>query len=229
MNYPRETEIGKVLTEGGIHGGRICIRPLTHETADATAELYTRVFLNDEPMTRRHGIDPDEFLPFACEYLRFCADRGLSVIATDRMTDEVIAFVLSSDLTTDWNAAGPRIGRLLSFFQESMEIIEELESQCMDLHDVAPGTVLHIFQVGARRRYRGKGLVTCMVRHTLAMAKEKGFTMVVADCTGPASTRVCERCGFVRAAYIAYDEFFVNGRAFFSGVPGGITLMVRNL
>ncbi|MCU0632540.1 MAG: GNAT family N-acetyltransferase [Methanolinea sp.] len=202
---------------------------LSPQMADATAELYTDVFLNDEPMTRHHKIGPEEFFPHAREYLHSCADLGLSYIATDRMTGEVIAFVLSSDLTTDWNAAGPGMARLLSFFRESMAIIEELESRCPDLHDVAPGTVLHIFQGGARREYRGQGLVTRLIRCTLALAKANGFSMVVADCTGPASKRVCERCGFECAAYIPYHQFMVDGEAFFAGLPGGISLMVQNI
>ncbi|HQK55810.1 MAG TPA: hypothetical protein PLE70_04670 [Methanolinea sp.] len=38
--------------------------PLTHETAT----LSTRVFLTNKPVSRRHGIDPGQSLPFAREY-----------------------------------------------------------------------------------------------------------------------------------------------------------------
>jgi len=202
---------------------------LTLNTADATAELYTQVFLHDEPMTHHHGIDPYQFLPCAREYLYFCAGQGLSFIATDRKTGQVTAFVLGSDLTTDFFSVGPGMVSLLSFFRESMEIIETLESQCPDISNANPGNVFHIFQIGTHQDYRHLGLATQLIRMSLANAKRHGFVKAVAECTGQISQHTCERCGFHRAAYIRYDDFRKDGTAFFSGLPGGIALMVRDI
>lgn len=202
---------------------------LTRDTADATAELYTEVFLQDEPMTRRHGIDPRNFLPYAREYLHFCAEQQLSFVAVDKGTHGVTTFVLGSDLATDWRSVGPGMVTLLSFFRESMAILEELESRCPDLSHIRPGMVFHLFQVGARRGYRKQGLVTRLMQCSFVHAKCRGFGKVIADCTGPVSRHICERCGFHCAAFIAYDDFRIDGRAFFYGLPGGISLMVRDV
>lgn len=202
---------------------------LTHNTADATAELYTRVFLNDEPMTHRHGIAHETFLPYAREYLHLCAEQQLSVISIDARTSEVTAFLLGSDLTVDWHSAGPGMAALLSLFRESMAIIEALESRCPDLAQIRPGLVLHLFQGGAQREYREQGLLTRLMEYSIAHAQRREFVKVIAECTGPVSRHVCEKCGFFCAAYIAYDEFSIEGNAFFSGLPGGISLMIRDI
>lgn len=202
---------------------------LSHDTADATAELYTEVFLTDEPMTRRHGIDPCVFLPYARFYLRFCSEQQLSFIARSKETREVVGFALGSDLTTDWESIGPEMVGLVSLFRESMAILEEVEHRCPDLRDVQPGTVLHIFQLGVRRDFRGQGLAIALIHRILAEAKRRGFRKVIADCTGPASRHSCERCGFYEAARVSYDDFYVDGGAFFRGLPGGISLMIRDV
>lgn len=202
---------------------------LTCDTADATAELYTQVFLQDEPMTRHHGIDPGQFLPCAREYLHFCAIQGLSFIAVDRENTRVAAFVLGCDITTDLKAVGPGMESLLSFFRESMEIIDALESQCTDISDAKPGKIFHIFQIGTHRDYRRLGLVTQLIRMSLGLAKRRGFAKAVAECTGPVSRHTCERCGFQRVASIRYDDFKVDGQHFFSGLPEEISLMVRDI
>lgn len=204
-------------------------QPLTHDTADATAELYTDVFLNDEPMTRHHGIDPGQFLPCAREYLHFCAGQKLSFVATDRTKGQVTAFVLGSDLTTNFYSVGQGMVSLLTFFRESMEIIEALESQCPDISGVNPGNVFHIFQIGTHRDYRHLGLATQLIRMSLVNAKRHGFVKAVAECTGQTSKHTCERCGFHRAVSIRYNNFMVDGKHFFSGLPGEISLMVRDI
>jgi GNAT superfamily N-acetyltransferase len=117
---------------------------------------------------------------------------------------------------------------LVSLFRESMAILEEVE-HCPDLLDIQPGTVLHIFQLGVRRGFRGRGLATGLIRSLLHQAKRQGFGKVIADCTGPVSMHTCEKCGFREAARVIYDDFYVDGKVFFRGLPGGISLMIRDV
>ncbi len=223
-------ESGRFSASRPDEGGTLAdYRILTRDASDATADLYTHVFLHDEPMTRRHGIDPSVFLPYARFYLRFCSEQQLSFIAISRETREVVGFALGSDLTTDWNSAGPEMVGLVSLFRESMAILEEVEHRCPDLRDVQPGTVLHLFQLGVRRDFRGQGIAVALIQCMLNEAERRGFRKVIADCTGPASKRSCERCGFRQAAHVVYDEFQVDGNAFFRGIPGGISLMIRDV
>ncbi|MEI7855999.1 MAG: hypothetical protein WCH85_00680, partial [Methanomicrobiales archaeon] len=81
--------------------------PLHPEMVKAAALLYTEVFVRDEPTTRWHHIIEEDFLPFARTYVQFCETEGLSFLARDEKSGEVIGFIFCHDLTMDLEALGP--------------------------------------------------------------------------------------------------------------------------
>lgn len=204
---------------------------LPFKTADIeeAARLYTDVFIADEPTTHRHAPDPEIFLPYARWYAEFLAGKELSHIARDRRTGEIAGFIFCLDLTGDLAAEGATMTEFLAQFRETVEMIDELEERYIDRDEIAPGTVLHIFQIGVARPYRGYGMAQEMIRRALISARRRGFSRAIADCTGPISRRAFEGCGFLQAGVLSYDSFSKNGVAFFSGIDGGISLMVREI
>lgn len=201
------------------------------ETADVeeAARLYTDVFIADEPTTHRHAPDPEIFLPYARWYTEFLAQKGLSHIARDGRTGEIAGFIFCLDLAGDPAAEGATMAEFLAHFRETVEMIDELEGRYIDRDAIATGTVLHIFQIGVARPYRGCGMAQALIRRALLSARKHGFSRAIADCTGPISRRAFERCGFVQAGFLPYDSFSKNGVAFFSGIDGGISLMLREI
>jgi hypothetical protein len=203
---------------------------LSLETAEATAELYTGVSLNDEPMTRHHRIDPFAFLPSAREYLRYCAGQQLSFIAVDEETREVMEFVLGSDLSTDWESVGPGVRTLLSFF------FGRAWPSSTNWSTAAPISGMSVREQSSLSSRQescepagGRASLPVSSPESLTTAKKRGFGKVIAECTGPVSRHTCEKCGFHAEAFVAYDEFQVDGRVFFQGLPGGISLMIRDV
>lgn len=205
-----------------------CI-PLGPDTVEAAARLYTEVFVRDEPTTRWHGIIKEDFLPFASTYVQFCETEGLSFIAREEKTGEVMGFIFCHDLTMDLEVLGPEMRGYLSQFDATIQLITALEEQYLDLVTIAPKTVLHIYQLGIGRQFRHRSVSTALIRHVLAFARGRGFMKCVTDCTGPQSCRSFEHCGFARAGSIPYSSFRIDGVAFFDGLEGGITLMVKDL
>ena len=198
-------------------------------TIDAAARAYTDVFVNDEPMTRQYHIDPATFLCHARHYIRFCADTQLSIIAWSADNNECAGFILCCDLVTDFSCLGPDITAFLSFFPESVALIDTLEDTYLDMDRVTGGNTLHIFQMGVRRSYRNRGIATDLIRRICVHAQERGFNKIVADCTGPVSRHVFERCGFGEIGHIPYDTFRTGSHTFFAGLEGGISLMSRDV
>lgn len=203
--------------------------PLKPADVEEAARLYTDVFIADEPTTHRYAPDPEIFLPYARRYTEFLARKELSYIARDGRTGEIAGFIFCLDLTGDLAAEGAKMAEFLAHFRETVEMIDELEEQYIDRDKIAAGTVLHIYQIGVARPYRGCGMAQAMIRRALISARRRGFSRAVADCTGPISRRAFERCGFVQAGILPYDSFSKNGVAFFSGIDGGISLMVREI
>jgi ribosomal protein S18 acetylase RimI-like enzyme len=208
--------------------GHIVCEPLTRTDVETVARLYTDIFLTDEPATRRYAPDPAFFLHHARFYVRYLVKSHLSFIARDRRTGEIPGFIFCIDLTDDPAGDGPEMTEFVNHFRELVALIDELEDRHIDRNRIAPGSVLHVYQIGVHRHYRGAGIAGMMIRQVLTHAKERGFRQVIADCTGPVSHSAFGQCGFYKAGSISYDAFSINGSHFFSGLEGGISLMVRN-
>lgn len=205
------------------------IVPLTAADGEAAARLYTRVFLEDEPTSRRRALDPARFLPYARVYVRWLTGRGLSFLARDAITGELLGFIFCFDFTDDPGQESPELQEFILHFREAVAMIEELESRHFCRETVRPGSVLHVFQIGVERKARKGGTARAMIRRALIHAGERGFRQAVADCTGAGSQRVFEQCGFFFKGFSSYESFSRDGTCFFSGLEGGISLMVRDL
>ncbi|MHB8165137.1 MAG: GNAT family N-acetyltransferase [Methanoregula sp.] len=203
--------------------------PLSLDTVEAAARLYTDVFVRDEPTTRWHRLNEKDFLPFARTYVQFCETEGLSFIARDEKTGDVIGFIFCHDLTMDLDALGPEMRGFLSQFDATIQLISALEEKYLDLESIAPGMAMHVYQLGTRREFRNRSVSTALIHQTCAFARDRGFRKVVADCTGPQSTQSFSQCGFTRAGSIPYASFLVGGRVVFDGLDGEISLMVKDL
>ncbi|PKL68412.1 MAG: hypothetical protein CVV30_10905 [Methanomicrobiales archaeon HGW-Methanomicrobiales-1] len=205
-----------------------CI-PLGPDTVEAAARLYTEVFVRDEPTTRWHRIIEKDFLPFARTYVQFCETEGLSFIARDEKSGDVIGFIFCHDLTMELSALGPEMQGYLSRFDATIQLISALEEKFLDVESIAPGMALHVYQLGTRREFRNRSVSTALIRHVVAFARDRGFRTVVADCTGPRSCRSFSQCGFTRAGSIPYASFLMGESAVFEGLEGEICLMVKDL
>ncbi|MFA4878287.1 MAG: GNAT family N-acetyltransferase [Methanoregula sp.] len=227
----RERQPGPEIT-GRVPGSRtfpFTISPLSYGNASAAARLYAEVFLHDEPTTRHHAPDPASFSPLADFYVRTLVDQELSFVAQHEVTGELSGFIFAFDLTHDPASDGEPMVRLIGSFQNAVAMIDELEDRHLNRAGIEPGTVLHIFQIGTAGNHRGAGLAPALIRHLLDHARVRGYRSAIADCTGPVSKSVFERCGFVELGHSPYADFRHNGRVFFSGLPGGISLLKKDL
>ena len=206
----------------------VCV-PLTESDVDSAARLYMEVFLADEPTSHRHALDPALFLPYARFYVRSLVRKDLSFLIRDETTKELAGFIFCFDMTDDPEKESAVMAEFIAHFKEAVAMIHELEDRHINLEEITTGSVLHIFQIGVSRRYREKGIAQAMIRRVLAHAQERGFRQVIADCTNLASKKAFERCGFLEMGFYPYETFSMNGVRFFAGLPGGISLMVKNL
>lgn len=203
--------------------------PLETDNLEAAARLYTRVFLEDEPTSRRHALDPDRFLPYARIYVRWLETKGLSFLAKDARTGEIAGFIFCFDFVDDPGRDAPLLQEFIGNFRHAVAMIDELEARHIDREKTRPGTVLHIFQIGVDRKYRRQGVAQTLLCRIIDLAGERGFGRIIADCTNPASCGVFLQCGFTREGFSPYESFSPDGSCFFSGLEGGISLMTRDI
>jgi GNAT superfamily N-acetyltransferase len=77
--------------------------------------------------------------------------------------------------------------------------------------------------------FLGAGIAPALIRHLLHYARERGYGTVITDCTSLVSKSDLERCGFDELGHSPYADFRWDGVAFFSGLPGGISPLKRDL
>jgi ribosomal protein S18 acetylase RimI-like enzyme len=207
----------------------VLCHPLTESDAGGAARLYADTFLSDEPTTHRRAPDPVLFLHYGTLYARSLAGKQLSFIARDARTPDPAGFIFCVDLTDDLVAEGAWMAEFLAQFPEAVAMLTELEDRFFNRADIVPGSVMHIYQIGVDRRYRGTGIARDLIRRALAHARDRGYRQAVADCTHMASRRSFEACGFREAGFLSYETFSINGVRYFAGLEGGISLMVRDL
>lgn len=207
----------------------VVIVPLTEPDVEQAARLYTEVFLTDEPTSHRHALDPALFLPYARFYVRSLVRKDLSFIARDERTKEILGFIFCFDLTDNPEDEGEVMVAFLAHFREAVAMINELEDRHLNRKEIGAGSVLHVFQIGVHRKFRGNGIAQSMIRRVIDHARKRGFRQVIADCTSPASQRTFEQCGFYEVGFSPYEAFRMDNVRFFAGLEGGISLMVKDI
>ena len=212
-----------------LHVPGFVISPLNKDILGDAARIYTYDFLADEPTSKRHAPDLSQVFQYSEIYVSYLLGKDLSFIALDEKTGDIAGFIFCFDLACDLDSRQLPFAGLLSFFPDAISMIDELEERVFDLKKIPPGNILHIFQIGVARSYRGLGISKKLINHVLLNAGKKGFRQIIADCTNPVSKSAFEKCGFSEAEFYSYDDFERDDIKFFKGIKGGISLMKKDL
>jgi len=80
--------------------------------------------------------------------------------------------------------------------------------------------------------FKSPGLAIKIMRKSLEVGALRGFKAAKGDCTGAASTRVCQRAGLVAVHKLLYDEYKVDNKMVFQNTPTrgpALTVMAARL
>ena len=92
--------------------------------------------------------------------------------------------------------------------------------------------LLHIPPTNDTKMFKSPGLAIRIMRQSLEVGALRGFRVAKADCTGAASTRVCQRAGMVAVHKLLYDEYKVDNKVVFQNTPTrgpALTVMAARL
>jgi GNAT superfamily N-acetyltransferase len=206
---------------------------LTGETIEEMAGLVSGEYVTDEPMYMVLGIQPAEYIPLARVFLPWCAHESLSFMARHRATGRGAGFVLATDLVHEPYGSLRDLCSATDSFWEKLAheraFLDELEEPYLERERPGKGEILHVTALGVRKEYQGRGLATCLISTVLQHGEKKGFRRALADCTGPASLRAHEKCGFRPAGSLDYRSFTRNGEYPFAALQGSCLLVEKIL
>jgi len=164
-----------------------------------------------ETMARILDIKPEDYLSFTRSVCEKAVAEKLSWVALAEC-DKVVGFCISEPMSTaplysDLNL-NPKFFPLFA-------LLEELDNRYLITTTTDPEEIFHLYMLGVLPAYSGHGIGRELLKGSVNFAREKGFTIAVAEATGVVSQSLCRSLGFETKASVAYDSFvFAGGRPF---------------
>lgn len=181
-----------------------------------TVALVTKIFAYQEYAIKGAGLTYDTFSLFAELYCKASLKTGLSIIAVDEISGEVLGFSINEDPNAE-SAVD------ISLFQETDKAYDLFLALLNELNkfsnsDGIAGNNLHLYLLGVATEHQKRGIGTNLVVATEMIAKNKGFKNILVEATSPGTKPTCEKLGYDNIGQIVYEEFEYNSEKPFSNI-----------
>ena len=207
------TPMSQVLEVDEAHG--IVYRTMVPADVDTAMSALAHAFYEGEPTTKAAGCTLKDWQAFCELFVPRMAAEGHAVLAAVTNSGDVAGVFLNEDYSSP-DPAG------LGAFTESadgdwaptLKCIEELEESFNGMFGVPEGEErprgkwFHLWMIGVAPAGRGKGVGKKLAQHSVALAKERGFEVAFAECTGAVSTHIMkEHTGAIVSKFIDYGTW----------------------
>jgi ribosomal protein S18 acetylase RimI-like enzyme len=196
------------------------------QDTEAVTRVMIQAFENIGPI-RVVGTTAPDLMVFVNFFIPKFIQEGLSIIALDQATSQVVGVMLNDDLGTPPPGPLPDIERMAP----CIALYQELEETYLGGRVPTPGTFLHLFGLGVVPEFQGHGIAKTMVELSLALGIEKGYQVAMVESTGPASQQVFHKHGFSDRVVILYSSWTFGGKTVFAEAVDHVSciLMDKNL
>jgi len=203
---------------------------LTYEDAYETAEVYTKIFLVREPLTRSIGFERNFYFQQALKLVYYLADLKGSLIAKDGADGRIVGFVFTKDLLMKPTEEYIRENReYFSKIENLMKLTECLSDEFMETNKIKEGECLYIMGIGISLGFLGRKIPETLLDGIESIAIANHYKYVLADCSNPLSVGLFRRKEYTEEKYIQYKSFRNGDKYPFMNMNGGIRLMKKKL
>ena len=169
----------------------VYIVPFEKSDLEQTIRCLSRSFTS-ETMSKALGIDVKNYTSFAEIFCQKAIKEQLSLVAKDDQSGDVVGFSILEDFVTEV----PNLDRLDPRFIPILNLVFELDDWYKSKYPVKSGEILHIFLTGVDEQYRGQGIVHKLMEETFNVAKNNGYSKIMAECTGVITQHIRAKYGF---------------------------------
>lgn len=200
----------------------------TDHDADDMAQLLGEVFSQRDPPAVAVGLSPSEFEAFVRLFCPKAALEGLTIVARDAGTRELIGALLTEDSAS---ALPDGVDRLSPKFEPIFDILGQLDTEYRGNSSPRPGESLHLFLLGVAESVAGRGVAKHLVSMCLEHGARKGYQRAVTEATNKVSQHIFRKLGFAERVRRSYQNHRFVGRAVFMSIAeqGGPILMDKSL
>ncbi len=141
---------------------------LQEKDLEQTINCLVDVFTSAEPLTTAIKITASEFYPFAEIVCQKAVKDGLSHIAKDSATSQVVGVIISEDLSTE--SLEEIYKNLPQKFEIIFQLLKELHEQYEMKKKVVTGKLFHIFLLAVKEQYRNRKIGNNLFKNNLKLA-----------------------------------------------------------
>jgi ribosomal protein S18 acetylase RimI-like enzyme len=207
--------------------------PISYDVyQDADGEEMVRLlwdaFTRHEPLALAVELKPEEFALFVQALLPKAAQEGLTIVARDRQSGEMVGAVLTNDPAGETDAA---IGTWSRKFQMVGSILGRLGTMYRAGREPVAGEALHLYLLGVSDQAAGMGVGRQLVAAAVENGARRGYRVAIAEATSRKSQHIFRELGFAERAQILYGDYLFEGEHVFAGIAeqGGPILMEKML
>ena len=187
----------------------------------------SKIFTFEEPVTKGLGVSQEKFYVVAEKECQLAAEDGLSFIAIEQATGNVIGFAICRDLKFDCAHMG-EVDPLI-ILPEIAAFVKELDNDFIKKMNFSTGDCLQMCYSGVDCQFRKKGIVTRLTEKVLKNAVTKGYKYAMAECTSLKSQKSLADLGFREENRIAYANLHYNTPNPWANLEGYCTLMMKEI
>jgi len=190
--------------------------------------LLADVFARFDPPAIAVGLTPEEFQPFVRLLCVNAAADELTMVARLTDTGEMAGALLTEDSAA---ALPDGFTNLSPKFEPIFDILDRLGSEYRDGRSPARGDVMHLFLLGVKPQFAGRGIAQQLVAACTARGAARGYKTAVTEATNRASQHLFRKQGFVERVTASYAEHRSRGVCCFASIAdqGGPILMDKKL
>ena len=207
-------QAAQILEIDATHG--VTFRIMVPEDVPAVTKAMAAAFHAGEPTTQAGACTIRDWNSFTAMFTPRMAEQGLTVVAIDDTKGVVLGAFLCEDYSTpDPPSFGSFVEAAEGDWMPTLACIDALEAHFNLAYGVPKegaarpaGRWFHLWMLGVVPGGRGKGIARKLALHSLAVAKQKGFAVAFAECTGAVSTHIMtEHCGASVEMFVDYSTF----------------------
>lgn len=194
---------------------------LQEEDVEVAARFASEVFTAGEPLCRALALTSDDMFGFCLSICRAAARQGLGVVARNS-ADAIVAFSISERWPSDivFGAECERLGPINEFLGQMEHDFDRRHSD-----DKA---ALHLFIIGTRKDYEGRGIVKTLVADNQEQARRAGLPRVYTEATSN-SQFLFASLGYSTQLELPYADFEFQGARPFASIDSPTSAQLMEL
>ena len=195
---------------------------------EETACIVGQAFSAFDPMAIAQGLSVQDFYQYITSLGEWFSDAGLSVIAKDQESGQLIGALIAGNFASD---SPLEIEQISSKFAPIFHLFQSLEDSYKQDKQIGPHEYLHLYMLAVAPQHQGKGIAQALVAITLAHGAKQGYKTALTEAANPTSQHIFRKADFVPHSEILYEQFTYKGNPVFETITddGGVALMDKRL